>query len=142
VNRKFRGEKPLRWAVQGGHLKIIKRLIDKGADPTEPDSEGMTPLDVAAGEGHKNIVKYLLKYGVDVNQESDGGTALHKACAYGEFEIARLLIDAGADLKKKDDEGRTVRYYAKHFRHIELLQLIDNTLHKNKRHTTTKLRQV
>jgi ankyrin repeat protein len=126
INKKYRADKPLRWAVQEGHLNIIKILVKNGANPFELDSQGMTLLDVACGEGYINIVKFLIKYGLDVNAISDGGFALQKACAYGHIEIVKELIKAGASIKAKDNEKHTARYYAKKHKHFEIVAFIDD----------------
>jgi ankyrin repeat protein len=52
-------------AVQSKHLEIIKLLFDISPDSFEvTDADGMTPLDLAGGYGHVDIVHYLLKLGI------------------------------------------------------------------------------
>jgi len=56
----------------------------------------------AAGRGHVDAVKLLLKHGADPNAmfRDDYGTALTAACetlATGSGEIVKILLDAGAD---------------------------------------------
>ena len=38
---------PLREAARKGHLDIVKRLLDAGADARRRNADGKTPLDLA-----------------------------------------------------------------------------------------------
>jgi ankyrin repeat protein len=40
-------------------------LLERGADPNAKNDDGWTPLHIAAGEGHVEIVKLLLERGAD-----------------------------------------------------------------------------
>ena len=84
-------------------------LIKAGADihATLPDS-GFTPLLFAARDGRAEVVRALLKAGVDVNATtepkkpnpkapSNGTSALILAVENGHYELALALIEAGAD---------------------------------------------
>jgi ankyrin repeat protein len=35
-------------------------LVQKGAKPYYPDFKGNYPIDLAAGQNHKNVVAYLI----------------------------------------------------------------------------------
>ena len=58
---------PLHFAVQGGHLKVIKLLIDHGADM---DAKGAkredTPLHWASMAGRIEVAKLLLENGANI----------------------------------------------------------------------------
>jgi uncharacterized protein len=96
-NARSRGRTALLWAIQEGHLGIVKLLIRAGASIEAKDSHGFTPLDQAVGEGNVAIVKFLLKAGADVNGRTQNGTPLHTACAYRRLKIAKLLLMHGAN---------------------------------------------
>ena len=49
---------PLFAAAQGGHLKVAKLLVKKGAKIDQASDEGLTPLYVAALKGHQEVVDY------------------------------------------------------------------------------------
>eukprot|EP00056_Hartaetosiga_gracilis_P009559 m.137681 g.137681 ORF g.137681 m.137681 type:complete len:277 (+) comp13149_c0_seq10:527-1357(+) len=71
-----------------------------------------TPLIVACGEGHLEVVKVLVSAGADVNKIPERGrTAVLEASTYGHFDIVEVLLGNGADLHAKL-EGNTVLHYA------------------------------
>ena len=91
-----------------GHLEIVKKLLDVGADVNVPAGKyGRTALQAAAGEGHLEVVEKLLDVGADVNAPAGehGRTALRAAAEKGYLEVVEKLLDAGADVNAKDNYG-------------------------------------
>jgi ankyrin repeat protein len=90
------GATPLHVAVNEGHLKIVRLLLDKGAKVSARDGSSATPLHVAAWEHHAEIVKLLLEKGSDPNAKDFGeNTPLH--LAYDDKVCVKLLLAAKAD---------------------------------------------
>ena len=56
---------PLNLALDGGHIDIVKLLLEKGADVTVPTQNGRTPLSWAAGKGYEAVVRLLLDNGAE-----------------------------------------------------------------------------
>lgn len=55
------GATALLLAAQNGHGGCVRRLLERGADPTVPLKDGgATPLFLAAQEGHREVVELLL----------------------------------------------------------------------------------
>jgi len=52
-------ESPLRWAIEKGHLKIVKYLVKHGSNIFAMDG---AVIRLAIEEGHSDIVAYLKKY--------------------------------------------------------------------------------
>jgi ankyrin repeat protein len=51
---------PLGWACRRGRLEVVKLLVERGADPIEPDAEPWaTPHAWAEKAGHKAILAAL-----------------------------------------------------------------------------------
>lgn len=84
---------PLLFAVE--YPKVVKLLIDNGADVNKTSHGDMSPLMKAVG--NSDSVKLLIKAGADVNlKDHQGNTALWYAAKYGYGESAQALIKAGA----------------------------------------------
>jgi ankyrin repeat protein len=62
--------------------------------------------NVAASFGQLEIVRELVKRGMDVNARGDiaGGNALHSAAADSHYEVVKYLLDAGAEMDVSEPE--------------------------------------
>jgi hypothetical protein len=107
VNARYRGRPVLLWAIQEGHLNVVKVLVAAGASLRRRDDSGFSPLDQAVGEGNLEMVRFLLNAGADVNGPTVNGSPLHTACAWRRPKIAKLLLESGADPSVVDAEGHT-----------------------------------
>lgn len=83
-------------ATRAAKRKIVKLLLDAGADPNRGSE--INPIGEAAGSGETEIVRLLLKRGTDPNVNSGTGTRLAAAVmTHAPAELVRLLLAAGAD---------------------------------------------
>ncbi len=73
---------------------------------------GLTPLLMAARDGHKAAVRTLLEGGADLNEVSagDGTSALLIATINGHFDLALELLQGGADPTLASEAGATPLY--------------------------------
>ena len=110
-------------AVGTGNIEAVKQHIAAGMDVNaKHDAFGITPLEIAAIAGHKEIVELLISEGADVNaKDKKGRTPLHWAATHGRKEIVELLIAKGADVNAKTEGGITPLDWAK--RHPEIADL-------------------
>ena len=67
------GNTPVSEASSGGHIEVIKMLIEKGADPNSQGQFKRTPLYRAAYAGHLDACQTLLQYGADPRIYADDG---------------------------------------------------------------------
>jgi len=82
---------------------------DAPLDITTRDTEGRTPLHLAAFFGYSETVHKMLLQLADVNARDDGErTPAHWPAYKGHLEIIRLLLESGADVNARDTGGRTL----------------------------------
>ncbi|MCR6642584.1 MAG: ankyrin repeat domain-containing protein [Sporocytophaga sp.] len=90
----------------------IKRLLETGQDPNEPDEFGQTPIFRVVYNKTKNqevLLKLLIKFGAMLNaRKSDGATPIFHARG----NVARLLLEAGADINIKSFNNATPLHYS------------------------------
>lgn len=115
-------------AASQGHLELVKKLIDKGANPNLKDWNGYTPLINAAFASQQKVVEYLLAHGakVDVVPVS-GPTALIAAIQRGSAEIVTALLHAGANPQLPSAAGISPAQAAELSAHNELIAQLGGT---------------
>ncbi|OQE34557.1 hypothetical protein PENCOP_c017G04341 [Penicillium coprophilum] len=87
--------RPLHLATQSGHEKVVRLLIDAGADIDTGSWFSKTSLHCASKHGHRKFALQLLIAGADVEvQASDWQTPLHFAAEHGHDTIVRSLLNA------------------------------------------------
>mmetsp|Transcript_73061 Transcript_73061/g.174065 ORF Transcript_73061/g.174065 Transcript_73061/m.174065 type:complete len:269 (+) Transcript_73061:63-869(+) len=92
-----KGITPLGYAVGANRIAVVKLLLDKRANPFSVDSAGNSGLHYSAGYGRKELLEYLLKLGVNVNQpNSQGQTPLSVAQLNRHEGVVSLLKAHGA----------------------------------------------
>lgn len=89
---------------------FVRFLFLHGIDPNAPmpayHENQEPPLTLAARQGEREMVAWLLEHGVDVEAKSKYGmSALHEAVRYGYVEVARLLVQHGADVNSGVEAG-------------------------------------
>ncbi len=91
----------LHTLIREDNKKILKLLINHGADLNAKSKSEATPLLLAIGEENKEIVELLLNNGADVNAgDKYKGTPLHNAVNRENKEIVELLLNNGADVNR------------------------------------------
>ena len=94
-------------AASYGQPKVLKALIEYGADVNRKNDDGTTVLFNAASSGNAEAVNVLIEAGADVNvQANDGDTPLHVAAHFGRAEAVKILIDHGAAVNVKNKHNK------------------------------------
>ncbi|RMJ28287.1 Ankyrin repeat protein [Aspergillus sp. HF37] len=153
------GAPVLIWAAKRGKAPLIRKLFRNAGmhRKSEPDPSVVMgreansidrALQVAAGNGHENVVRLLLELGANVAAtDSEGETALHAAAGGGDMGInaaaaradgeavdspvssghetvVRLLLEKGADVQAALGAGETPLHYASSSGNITILNLL------------------
>jgi serine/threonine protein kinase len=87
---------------------IVKKMIEKGANPNIRSKTGITPLHSAIDQENTSIIKTLIENGADINlQDHLGRTPLHYAFIHKKQGSIKTLIENGANVNLKDQDGNT-----------------------------------
>ena len=105
-----RGDGSLHEAAMNGKLEKAKALIKANPDLVNSQASygKVTPLQLAAQYGHRDVAELVLANKADVEAKSYGGwTALLNAVHGGHKDMVELLLTNKADVNYKEDAGRT-----------------------------------
>lgn len=108
------GWTPLMLAAWRGSSRVVRILLNKGANVSVVADDGHTALHFCTQDGgHLVVTKMLLKAGADIEAvTSEGETPLHLASDAGCWEVAQVLIEAGASVNTVRSDGETPLYSA------------------------------
>ncbi|GAB5362570.1 hypothetical protein AAMO2058_000808800 [Amorphochlora amoebiformis] len=96
-------------ASLAGDIRRLVHLRCQVAINATNQKWGWTALMAAAGNGHLNCVRYLVKCKACINlQERTGWTALMLAARGGNLKVVEYLIREGADIKPRSSNEQTV----------------------------------
>ncbi|XP_033102794.1 ankyrin-3-like [Anneissia japonica] len=113
---------PAIGACLSGNAKLLRILLENGADPNAGDTYSVTPLHYAAQNGHRDCLRLLIDYEADINVATQyynrpgsitrrflgGTTALHLAAKNDHPDIIEdLILQGGADYNKMNEVGKT-----------------------------------
>src|SRR6185503_395937 len=103
-------------AVKDNDIAKVRELIKNNPDlVASKDEDGFTPLHLAAANGYKGMVEFLLTTKAEVNSKDNAGsTPLHQAtAAEGQHgDLVEVLLAHKADVNAADKHGLTPLHYA------------------------------
>jgi uncharacterized protein len=126
--RGYNGDTALHMVTRKRELDWVGFLLSRGADPNIGDSNGDTPMMIAASIGFEEAATQMLRRGARVDAANRRGeTALTVAVQQRQPRVVELLLLAGANPDKADHvTGYSPRDYAKRdTRNPQLLKLIE-----------------
>ncbi|KAF3810405.1 hypothetical protein GCG54_00000451 [Colletotrichum gloeosporioides] len=115
----------LQAAALGGHMDVVTKLFEKGADVNFRGGEYGNLLQAAAVGGNIDVVVWVIGRGADVNAQ--GGpheTALHAASRIGSSEVVTRLLAEGARADRQDVNGFYPLQIALQERHPDIANLL------------------
>merc|ERR1719167_1701123 len=103
-----KGETPLHTAAIKGSRRLVKTLLQLGADPNAQDNAEWSPPHEACNRGNYSVVKLLLEFGADINLKGFAkDSPLHDAARNGHLKVVKHLVSSGACLSARNASGRT-----------------------------------
>lgn len=73
---------PLHEAVDLDHIDFVQTLLEAGANPNRQDTDGNTPLHIAAINMSVQCAKLLYQYGVDPTIRDNDGKLAHDTAEF------------------------------------------------------------
>ena len=117
---------PLYHAARLGFRDLADHLI--AHHPEHVNARGgweETPVNVAMGEGHTDILSLLLEHGADADgRDMSGQSPLYRASRRGNLEAGQCLLDRGADINAGNGAGQTPLSGAVYEGHIEFARML------------------
>jgi ankyrin repeat protein len=113
--RNSKDQTALHEMASGGDPKILKTLLQNGADPNAKDFCLFTPLHMTTTgwEGSVDIARTLIRHGADLNaRDINHDTPLHNGAYWGNVRICKLVLEYGADVNVRNQVGETPLHYA------------------------------
>ena len=127
---KVEQENLLHHACRKGNA-FVEVFIASGCNINRVDTDGLTPLMVAAQEGREEVVEKLILADVDVRrQDKHGDTALHHAAHNNNIQCGILLAEGGASVRVKSKASHTPLSIAKPEFKEAILQALSFTTRK------------
>jgi ankyrin repeat protein len=112
-------------AAQRGSVRVLRVLLDGGANVKLADKQGRTAAHHASYFSHAECLRILLAAGADKATKNERGfTPLHLAAQEGHAECLRILLAAGADKEAKNERGNTPLHLAVQEGHAECLRIL------------------
>ena len=119
------GSPALMCAVCVQSYEIVELLLNENAqvDLREHTSKSTALLEASRG-GNLLLVAKLVTNGANVNAlDKDGNSPLLLAARFGHTDVVKYLVEQGADTKHTY-EGKTVRQWAAHYDHRDILRYL------------------
>ncbi|KAL9138152.1 MAG: hypothetical protein Q9175_000623 [Cornicularia normoerica] len=136
---------PINRAIYDGKIAEVRKLSD-GTRLDKPDSQGYTPLMVAAATDQEQAVNDLMARGASLKVSGPkGDTAFHLACKHAGIAVvsmflryAELLDIRGAEgnVEAFDEDGKTAFHYAAITGMTEVVELLIMNRGANMNRTT------
>jgi ankyrin len=119
-------EERMRQAIADGDLARVKALLDQGIGVHTADERGVTPLFLAARDGHRDIAAFLLAKGASPTQaRQDGVTPLVAAVQHGHANVVALFLEQGAEVNARGKIGEVTLLHIGAYRgHREIVTLL------------------
>lgn len=118
------GDTPLHIAARSGYRRVLKALLEAGADMEARDAEGRTPLQVAAQPGRESLLPPN-EIALSLLREKGARLDLFAAARLGDTVTATALLDANpAACTERDTTGATPLCHAAWCGQLAMVELL------------------
>ncbi len=114
-------------SLNGGAIPLI--LLPNGTSLAENENDGIGAASLfnAIIKQQTNMIRSLMRVGVDLNIKNiEGTTPLMAAAEYGVVDIAKILIENGANIKATNNVSETAYDIAMKHENFDLAKLISS----------------
>jgi hypothetical protein len=126
--------------IKHGRIENVKEMIDKDPGLVHTRLGGIYPLHQAVRHGKKEITKFLISKGADINKFGKESTEfapfeftpLTEAIRNNNIDMIKMFVDKGANLEKVTSLGESYLHFAAFLNRPELAEyFIDSGLDVN-----------
>lgn len=126
------GATPLWTASTLGRLKLVRLLVDRGAQIEHTTDSRSTPLRGAAFDGHCEVCEFLIERGADIDKPNQvGQSPLTIAAAMKKTDCVELLIKKGANVNHRGHNGDTPLHVCVESGAVKIAQILVKAGAKN-----------
>ena len=120
------GAKSLYYSAWGGFHELVEHLTLKYPQSAKtPGGKCGTALHSASFEGRLQVVRCLLRFGMDVNTRNLWNcTPLLLASWKGHCDVVQFLLNHGTELDLRDDFQNSPLTMAAYFGHVDVIRLL------------------
>ena len=119
------GATALWCAAGGGHLNVVRTLVEHKADINHSTKTNSTPLRAACFDGRLDIVKYLVEHNADIHLSNKyNNTCLMIASYKGHLEVVEYLLSLGSDPNIRALCGATALHFAAENGHLCIIKAL------------------
>ena len=105
--------------------KIVKLLLENGADPNMIRDSNKTPIIFyAVYSRNEAIVRILMENNTNPNVKDEGKNTALFCAIYFDEKIVKLLLEYGADPNVKNNHEWTPMHYAIHFDNENIMKIL------------------
>ena len=108
-------------------LEMLELFLDNGIELTETDSDGISALDMAIKFKRKEVIKFCIDKGFDLNRtkRKSGITPTMLGACFSDIELMSLLLDNGGEINALDNSRMSPKDYAKKLGQKKMIEFLD-----------------